>query len=57
MPRPFWQVVEDPDYIDDWDDYMLYQEGRDHDVQDRPKPSAVKINGQEFELDIDKFFD
>jgi hypothetical protein len=35
MPRPFWQVVEDPEYIEDWDTYYLDEEDRMRGIQHR----------------------
>jgi|688.fasta_scaffold471529_2 hypothetical protein len=59
MPRPFWQVVEDPDYIEDWDSYF-------QDEEDRQRGCLVRVASDQEQLsklknsrfyEHDKFYD
>jgi hypothetical protein len=43
MPRPFWQVVEDPEYIEDWDTYYLDEEDRMRGIQCRDSSETGRL--------------
>jgi hypothetical protein len=47
MNRRFWQVVEDPEYIEDWSEYYHDEENLHRGVEIRQTISLVKINGEE----------
>ena len=59
MSRRFWQVVEDPEYMEDWEDYVLDEKDRERGIKIQQSQSAIKINGHEVQVDncVDKFFD
>jgi hypothetical protein len=47
MSRRFWQVVEDPEYIEDWSDYYLDEEDRQRGQFAQHQIPTIKFNGEE----------